>query len=50
MTKVKGFGYHQGQVMDVADYVFPSQVRGPDNIWLNIYFVWYVHKLQHSKH
>lgn len=27
MTKVKGFGYHQGQVMDVADYVFPSQVR-----------------------
>ncbi|CAG04783.1 unnamed protein product [Tetraodon nigroviridis] len=25
MTKVKGFGYHQGQVMDVADYVFPSQ-------------------------
>lgn len=39
MTKVKGFGYHQGQVMDVADYVFPSQVRGLDNIWLNIYFV-----------
>lgn len=26
MTKVKGFGYHHGQVMDVADYVFPSQV------------------------
>lgn len=26
MTKVKGFGYHQGQVMDVADYVVPSQV------------------------
>lgn len=30
MTKVKGFGYHQGQVMDVADYVFPSQVC----VWL----------------
>lgn len=26
MTKVKGFGYHHNQVMDVADYVFPSQV------------------------
>ncbi|KAM3867151.1 P2X purinoceptor 3a [Diretmus argenteus] len=25
MTKVKGFGYHHNQVMDVADYVFPSQ-------------------------
>ncbi|XP_075902819.1 P2X purinoceptor 3a [Nelusetta ayraudi] len=25
MTKVKGFGYHHDQVMDVADYVFPSQ-------------------------
>uniref|UniRef100_A0A3Q3VPK2 P2X purinoceptor n=1 Tax=Mola mola TaxID=94237 RepID=A0A3Q3VPK2_MOLML len=25
MTKVKGVGYHQGRVMDVADYVFPSQ-------------------------
>ncbi|KAM4621564.1 P2X purinoceptor 3a [Polymixia lowei] len=25
MTKVKGFGYHHGQVMDVADYVSPSQ-------------------------
>ncbi|XP_044061231.1 P2X purinoceptor 3a [Siniperca chuatsi] len=25
MTKVKGFGYHQDQVMDVADYVFPQQ-------------------------
>lgn len=31
MTKVKGSGYHQGQVMDVADYVFPSQVRAADN-------------------
>uniref|UniRef100_A0A672ITE0 P2X purinoceptor n=1 Tax=Salarias fasciatus TaxID=181472 RepID=A0A672ITE0_SALFA len=26
MTKVKGFGYHNNRVMDVADYVFPSQV------------------------
>lgn len=26
MTKVKGFGYHHNQVMDVADYVFPTQV------------------------
>ncbi|XP_041846487.1 P2X purinoceptor 3a [Melanotaenia boesemani] len=25
MTKVKGFGYHQNRVMDVADYVFPPQ-------------------------
>uniref|UniRef100_A0A673A748 P2X purinoceptor n=1 Tax=Sphaeramia orbicularis TaxID=375764 RepID=A0A673A748_9TELE len=25
MTKVKGFGYHQNRVMDVADYVFPQQ-------------------------
>uniref|UniRef100_A0A672IVS0 P2X purinoceptor n=1 Tax=Salarias fasciatus TaxID=181472 RepID=A0A672IVS0_SALFA len=25
MTKVKGFGYHNNRVMDVADYVFPSQ-------------------------
>ncbi|TNM99250.1 hypothetical protein fugu_013814 [Takifugu bimaculatus] len=25
MTKVKGFGYHHNQVMDVADYVFPTQ-------------------------
>lgn len=31
MTKVKGVGYHQGQVMDVADYVFPSQVCAADN-------------------
>lgn len=31
MTKVKGSGYHQGQVMDVADYVFPSQVRAAEN-------------------
>lgn len=30
MTKVKGFGYHHGQVMDVADYVVPSQVC----VWL----------------
>ncbi len=29
MTKVKGFGYHQDRMMDVADYVFPQQVRGP---------------------
>lgn len=29
MTKVKGVGYHQGRVMDVADYVFPSQVGYP---------------------
>ncbi|KAM9356691.1 P2X purinoceptor 3a [Symphorus nematophorus] len=28
MTKVKGFGYHHGQVMDVADYVFPQQGAG----------------------
>ncbi|XP_077588598.1 P2X purinoceptor 3a [Stigmatopora nigra] len=25
MTKVKGFGYHQDRIMDVADYVFPQQ-------------------------
>uniref|UniRef100_UPI003AAC21E7 P2X purinoceptor 3a n=1 Tax=Centroberyx gerrardi TaxID=166262 RepID=UPI003AAC21E7 len=25
MTKVKGFGYHNDRVMDVADYVSPSQ-------------------------
>ncbi|KAF1384779.1 hypothetical protein PFLUV_G00123700 [Perca fluviatilis] len=25
MTKVKGFGYHNDRVMDVADYVFPQQ-------------------------
>ncbi|XP_077465842.1 P2X purinoceptor 3a [Stigmatopora argus] len=25
MTKVKGFGYHQERIMDVADYVFPQQ-------------------------
>ncbi|XP_071402571.1 P2X purinoceptor 3-like [Centroberyx affinis] len=25
MTKVKGFGYHNNRVMDVADYVSPSQ-------------------------
>uniref|UniRef100_A0A8C7XW42 P2X purinoceptor n=1 Tax=Oryzias sinensis TaxID=183150 RepID=A0A8C7XW42_9TELE len=25
MTKVKGFGVHNGQVMDVADYVTPTQ-------------------------
>uniref|UniRef100_A0A3Q2XSC8 P2X purinoceptor n=1 Tax=Hippocampus comes TaxID=109280 RepID=A0A3Q2XSC8_HIPCM len=25
MTKVKGFGYHQNHLMDVADYVFPQQ-------------------------
>lgn len=31
MTKVKGFGNHNNRVMDVADYVFPSQVRDPDN-------------------
>lgn len=31
MTKVKGFGYHQNRVMDVADYVFPQQVRDADN-------------------
>uniref|UniRef100_A0A8C2XTL0 P2X purinoceptor n=1 Tax=Cyclopterus lumpus TaxID=8103 RepID=A0A8C2XTL0_CYCLU len=28
MTKVKGFGDLNGQVMDVADYVFPQQVCG----------------------
>ncbi|XP_037317723.2 P2X purinoceptor 3a [Pungitius pungitius] len=28
MTKVKGFGYHNGRVMDVADYVFPQQGAG----------------------
>lgn len=26
MTKVKGFGVHNGKVMDVADYVTPTQV------------------------
>lgn len=26
MTKVKGFGYHNNRVMDVADYVAPTQV------------------------
>uniref|UniRef100_A0A667YAG1 P2X purinoceptor n=1 Tax=Myripristis murdjan TaxID=586833 RepID=A0A667YAG1_9TELE len=26
MTKVKGFGYHNNRVMDVADYVSPSQI------------------------
>ena len=30
MTKVKGFGYHNNHVMDVADYVSPQQVREPD--------------------
>ncbi|XP_034739868.1 P2X purinoceptor 3a isoform X2 [Etheostoma cragini] len=25
MTKVKGFGYHNDRVMDVADYVYPPQ-------------------------
>ncbi|XP_061542505.1 P2X purinoceptor 3a [Phycodurus eques] len=25
MTKVKGFGYHQDQLMDVADFIFPQQ-------------------------
>ncbi|KAM9376275.1 P2X purinoceptor 3a isoform 1-T2 [Pholidichthys leucotaenia] len=28
MTKVKGFGYHQSRVMDVADYVSPPQGTG----------------------
>uniref|UniRef100_A0A3P8SWK5 P2X purinoceptor n=1 Tax=Amphiprion percula TaxID=161767 RepID=A0A3P8SWK5_AMPPE len=28
MTKVKGFGYHNNRVMDVADYVFPPQGAG----------------------
>ncbi|XP_047440942.1 P2X purinoceptor 3a [Mugil cephalus] len=28
MTKVKGFGYHHDQVMDVADYIFPPQGAG----------------------
>lgn len=28
MTKVKGYGDLNGQVMDVADYVFPQQVCG----------------------
>lgn len=41
MTKVKGFGYHHGQVMDVADYVFPSQVCGPNNTCLDTLFVRY---------
>lgn len=27
MTKVKGFGYYNNSVMDVADYVYPPQVR-----------------------
>lgn len=29
MTKVKGFGRLNHQVMDVADYVYPPQVRFP---------------------
>ncbi|XP_035017384.2 P2X purinoceptor 3a [Hippoglossus stenolepis] len=28
MTKVKGFGYHQDRMMDVADYVYPPQGAG----------------------
>ncbi|CAB1428515.1 unnamed protein product [Pleuronectes platessa] len=28
MTKVKGFGYHQDRIMDVADYVYPPQGAG----------------------
>ncbi|KAE8285895.1 P2X purinoceptor 3 [Larimichthys crocea] len=28
MTKVKGFGYHQNRIMDVADYVYPPQGAG----------------------
>ncbi|XP_070769522.1 P2X purinoceptor 3a [Enoplosus armatus] len=28
MTKVKGYGYHHGHVMDVADYVSPQQGAG----------------------
>lgn len=36
MTKVKGFGYHQDQVMDVADYVLPPQVCDPDNAQTDI--------------
>lgn len=36
MTKVKGFGYHHDRVMDVADYVFPSQVCDPDNTRFNM--------------
>ncbi|XP_026186354.1 P2X purinoceptor 3a isoform X2 [Mastacembelus armatus] len=28
MTKVKGFGHYHNRVMDVADYVFPSQGEG----------------------
>lgn len=31
MTKVKGYGYHNNRVMDVADYVFPQQVCNSDN-------------------
>ncbi len=27
MTKVKGFGIYNDKVMDVADYVTPTQVR-----------------------
>lgn len=33
MTKVKGFGYHQNRIMDVADYVYPPQVCGTDNTY-----------------
>ncbi|KAM9795100.1 P2X purinoceptor 3a [Neosynchiropus ocellatus] len=28
MTKVKGFGFHNGRIMDVADYVLPPQGAG----------------------
>lgn len=30
MTKVKGFGVYNNRVMDVADYVIPTQVSYPD--------------------
>lgn len=40
MTKVKGFGYHHDRVMDVADYVFPSQVRDHDNTRFEICKIW----------
>lgn len=32
MTKVKGFGIYNNKVMDVADYVTPTQVC----VWTNV--------------
>lgn len=42
MTKVKGFGYHHNQVMDVADYVFPSQVGNTRGDYLFCFWLWII--------